>query len=342
MTIQHARPFSRREFVAGLGLAGTAGFLGVTAPPVTAEPPPETTTIRLIYDPDISAVCYAPQFVAEELLRAEGFTDVRYVRLVEGSEAKTLVTGQADLSAEFTGDLILASDAGRPIVILAGLHMGCLELVGSAPIRTLRDLRGKTVAVSALGGADQTFLAVMVAYVGLDPRKDVNWVAHAPADALRAFTEGQFDAFMTFPPFAQEFRTRTAGHVIVKTATDHPWSQYFCCMLAAHREFVRRHPIATKRALRAILKATDMCAAEPDRTARLLADKGYVSRYDLVLQFLQDVPYARWRDFSPEDTLRFYGLRLHEIGMIKSTPQKIIAQGTDWRFFNELKKELKG
>ena len=34
------------------------------------------------------------------------------------------------------------------------------------------------------------------------------------------------------------------------------------------------------------------------------------------------------------------GLRLHEAGMIKSSPQKIL-QGTDWRFFNELKKELK-
>jgi len=40
--------------------------------------------------------------------------------------------------------------------------------------------------------------------------------------------------------------------------------------------------------------------------------------------------------------VRFYALRLHEISLIKSTPQKIIAQGTDWRFFNELKKEMKG
>jgi NitT/TauT family transport system substrate-binding protein len=50
----------------------------------------------------------------------------------------------------------------------------------------------------------------------------------------------------------------------------------------------------------------------------------------------------RWRDYDPEDTVRFYALRLHEAGMLKSTPQKIIAQGTDWRFLNELKQELKG
>ena len=50
---------------------------------------------------------------------------------------------------------------------------------------------------------------------------------------------------------------------------------------------------------------------------------------------------GRWREADPEDTLRFHALRLHELGMIKNTPQKIIAQGTDWRFLKELKRELK-
>ena len=52
-------------------------------------------------------------------------------------------------------------------------------------------------------------------------------------------------------------------------------------------------------------------------------------------------PYGRWREYDPEDTLRFYALRLREIGMIKSTPQKIIENGTDWSFFSELRKTLK-
>jgi len=39
--------------------------------------------------------------------------------------------------------------------------------------------------------------------------------------------------------------------------------------------------------------------------------------------------------------VRFYALRLHEVGMVKLTPQKIIAQGTNWRFLNELRKEMK-
>jgi NitT/TauT family transport system substrate-binding protein len=64
-------------------------------------------------------------------------------------------------------------------------------------------------------------------------------------------------------------------------------------------------------------------------------------RYEIGLEVLKGLPFARWREAEPEDTLRFHALRLHEAGMIKATPQKIIAQGTDWRFLNALKQELK-
>lgn len=75
---------------------------------------------------------------------------------------------------------------------------------------------------------------------------------------------------------------------------------------------------------------------------RSLVDRGFTKLYDASLQTMMELPYGKWREYDPEDTIRFYALRLHEAGMLKSTPQKFIAQGTDWRFFNELKKELKG
>jgi NitT/TauT family transport system substrate-binding protein len=100
--------------------------------------------------------------------------------------------------------------------------------------------------------------------------------------------------------------------------------------------------VATKRALRAILMANSICAVEPERVARHLVDNGFVERYDYALQTLKEIPYSRWREYDPEDTFRFYGLRLHEAGLIKTNPNRLIAQGTDWRFLNELKKELKG
>ncbi len=332
--------WSRREFLGELTLAGVAGLLGLRPGPAAAEPPPETTKIRLV---KIPGICIAPQYVAEELLQGEGFTDVQYVKTMAGAEAsRAAASGEADLTMVFAGPLIIRVDAGDPIVLLAGVHVGCFELFGTDRIRAIRDLKGKSVAVQALGSSQHVFLASMAAYVGVDPRKDIHWVTYPSAEAMQLLAEGKIDAFLAFPPEPQELRARKIGHVVVNSAMDRPWSQYFCCMLAANRDFVRTHPVATKRAVRAILKAGDICALEPERAARAVVEKGYAKSYDYALQTMKDVPYGKWREYEPEDTIRFYALRLHEAGMIKASPQKIIAQGTDWRFLKELRKELKG
>jgi NitT/TauT family transport system substrate-binding protein len=340
MRAQRTQSRSRREFLGGLTVAGTAGLLGLKPGFSAAEPPPETTQIRLVQAPSI---CQTPHYVAEEFLRDEGFTNVHYIKK-EGTEGieKALASGEADLNGHFAAPLIIRLEAGDPILILAGLHVGCFELFGTERIRAIRDLKGKTVAMPALDSSRYVFLASMVAYVGLDLRKDINFVTHPGTESIRLLAEGKIDAYLGFPPEPQEFRAKKIGHVVVNSAVDRPWSQYFCCMLAGNRAFVRKHPVATKRALRAILKSADICALEPDRVARFIVEKGFAQDDDYALQTIKERPSGKWREYHPEDTLRFYALRLHEVGMIKRSPQKLLAQGTDWRFFNELKKELKG
>ena len=115
----------------------------------------------------------------------------------------------------------------------------------------------------------------------------------------------------------------------------------FCCIAFGNRGFVRAHPVATKRFLRAILKAADICATQPEFAAQQLVDRGFTEQYDYALQTLTEIPYGSWREFDAEDSLRFYALRLHEVGMVNSSPQQILSAGTDWRFLNELKRELK-
>ena len=111
-------------------------------------------------------------------------------------------------------------------------------------------------------------------------------------------------------------------------------------MLASNPEFVRTKPIATKRVVRSMVRAIDICAAKPDWVAQRLIDSGFAPSSDYVRQGLADLPYRSWRDYDSEDTVRFYALRLREVGMIKSSPDKIIAKGTDWRFIKEVRKEL--
>ncbi len=328
---------NRRAFLHGTTFAATAGILGLRPAPIGAEPAPETTRIRLA---QIPGICVAPQYVAEELLRAEGFTDVQYVKLGSGTMYTAFADGQIDLSMAFVAPFIMQVDAGAPIVLLAGIHVGCYELFGTESVRSIRDLKGKTVAIPELGSPHHVFIASMASYVGLDPARDITFVTEPAGESARLLSEKKVNALMGFPPVTQELRAKKIGHVVVNSGVDRPWSQYFCCIAAGNREFVRKHPAASKRALRAILKAANLCSTEPDRAARLVADKGY--RYEYALQSMKEIPYGRWRDFDPEDAVRFYALRLHEVGMIKASPKKIIADGTDWRFINELKKELKG
>jgi NitT/TauT family transport system substrate-binding protein len=283
--------------------------------------------------------------VAGELLRGEGFTDVQYVRTDNTQRAtESLASQTVDLGFQFSAPFIGEIDRGAEVVTLGGVHAGCFVLFGHRSVRGVRDLKGKTVSVPSVDAQNtaRVYIASMAAYVGLDPAKDITWVAHPVDEATRLFADGKVDAIMGFPPLAQELRARKIGHVVVDSTTDRPWSQYFCCMMVTGREFVRKHPVAAKRAVRAIVKATAICAQEPERVARLLVERGVVKQYDYALQVVKELPYARWRDYDSEDTLRFYALRLHEAGMIKSSPQKIIAQGSDLRFINELKKELKG
>jgi len=329
--------WDRRGFLRGAILGGAAGLLGLHSRPALAEPLPETTRIRLT---QFVSACQAPLYLSDALLRTEGFTDVQWVRSDLVALSKLLAAGNVDLGMNFVGPNIMGLDAGDPAIILAGGHVGCFELVGNDRVRSIRDLKGK--AVAAAGSAEHVFLSAMAAYVGLDPRRDISWVTDTSADLVALLTEGKIDAFMAFPPRTQELRAKRIGHVVVSSAVDRPWSQYFCCMIMGHPEFIHKHPVATKRAIRAILKTADLCALEPERAAHSLVDRGFAEQYEYTLQLMQDLPYGKWRDYNPEDTVRFYALRLHEAGMIKSSPQKILAQGTDWRFFNELKKELKG
>ncbi len=330
---------SRRQFLTTLSLA-TAARLALAPAARAAEGPLETTTVRFV---KIPGICNAPQYVAEELLQAEGFTDIRYVGPVAaGAPAIAAVArGDADFTVTYAAPLAIGIDGGAPITVVSGVHIGCFELFGNESIRSIADLRGRSVGVQALGSSQHVFTSTMAAYVGLDPAKDIHWVINPQVKPTELYEKGEIDAFLGFPPEPQDLRARHIGRVIVNSAADRPWSQYFCCMLAGSRDYVGRYPVATKRVLRAVLKADELCGSEPSRAAQHMVDNRLTPRYDYALQALSEIPYAKWREYDAEDTLRFYALRLHEAGMVKSTPQKIIADGTDWRFLDELKRELK-
>ena len=328
---------TRRDFLVSSSLATATSVMSSHAS-LAAEGPPEITTIRLR---KTTAICFAPLYVIDAFLAVEGFTDVEYVTGVAGTSGPLVENGGLDFDVNFAGSVVHLMDKGAQFSVLGGLHVGCYELFAHEPIRKISELKGRRVWISQPNSANHVLLSIMAANVGLDPNEDIDWLTRADGEAIDLFAAGDIDAFLGFPPEPQEFRDHGFDRVIVNTIIDLPWSQYFCCMIYGDRAKIRDHPIATKRFLRAIYKAADFCTAEPETAARKLVNGGFAKRYDYALETINEVRYREWRDYDPEDSLRFYALRLHEGGMLNSTPNKLIAEGTNWQFLDQLKEELR-
>ena len=333
------RVYNRRQFAISLAAAGAMGLLS-TGPAFSAEPPPETKTIRLKKS---FAICFAPYYVVEAFLRAEGFEDIQYVEAEHTAMSASMMdTGKLDFDLDFAGQLVHDLDNDRQIVALGGIHVGCYELFASEPIRTISDLKGKRVGINDFHWGEHLYISIMAAYVGLDPKSDIDWVTRKAGSPLELFVEGKTDAFLGFPPEPQMLRARGHSRVILNTVLDHPWSQYFCCVMFGNRIWVRDHPVTTKRFLRAMYKAAEFCTANPAQAAQRLVDGRYAERYDFALETIKAIPYDLWHEYDVEDTMRFFALRMYDAGMLKNNLNTLLAEGTDWRFVNALKRELKG
>jgi NitT/TauT family transport system substrate-binding protein len=170
--------FDRRRFLVAAPSCAITSLVGMPRL-ASAEPPPETTKIRL-FEADGFGTCVAPQYIAQELLKLEGFTEVRYVKYpseTQFEQHELLAAGQIDISLTFPPHDITSIDTGAPVVILAGSHSGCIEVVGNSRVNSTPDLKGKTVVTSALGSDEHIFISLFVKYVGVSPQ-DINWVVH--------------------------------------------------------------------------------------------------------------------------------------------------------------------
>jgi hypothetical protein len=131
-------------------------------------------------------ICFAPQYVCDKMLRAEGFTDIRYVETTPQAISEDLGHGRVDFAANLIPSHLTAFDAGAAITIIGAVHAGCYELFAREGIRGIADLKGKSVGL--YGGLD--LISAMVAYVGLDPKptkpEPNRDVERTPPSAVRA------------------------------------------------------------------------------------------------------------------------------------------------------------
>jgi len=231
---------TRRRFLTTMSLAGAAGLLHMPPAPA-AEEALETPTVRL----QKVGLCVAPVYIADDSLRAEGFTDVRYVDTSVLGATGPLASGQVDFATLYASQFVRAFDAGEPLTLLAGVMVGCFELFARESIGSVAQLRGKSIGVQGARSPAQELVTLMAAQVGLDPVKDIHWVGDSSGKAVELFVQGKIDAFLGFPPEPQDLRARAIGHVIVNTAwTDRGRNISAACLQATGNSFetIRSRP----------------------------------------------------------------------------------------------------
>jgi NitT/TauT family transport system substrate-binding protein len=332
---------------AGLGLGGVAGAAlfgcgedGASKVDLADDGrPPEVSRIRMAAF-DTSSLCLAPIVLAPDFFPEEGLI-AELLSFPETAElSKAVGDGKLDFAQDFASATIAGAASGHKVTFLAGLHSGCTEVFVREGINSAADLAGKKIGVpfgDTTASSSYAFLLTFMSFIGVPVDRSVK---SYDADKLPGLLlNGQLDAVVGVAPYSDNLRGVPGIRVILSTTDDRPWSDYYCCTLFANTEFVKKNPIATKRVLRTVLKATDLIAQQPEQAARRLVELGSFLDYDATLKFIKHLPYGLWRSVNPEDSLRFYALRLKEVGAIKKTPDQVIAR-TDWRFLNQLKREV--
>jgi len=301
----------------------------------TPLPPPETTTIRLGTLP-----CDHPIMASEAFLQQEGFTRTEILA------GRQLASGRVDIDVAFSVfDIAQLLESGLRIVLFAGLHPGCIEIWAQPGIRSLQDLRGRTLVVRSrtLGDFGYSYTAIALKHAGIDPAQ-VNWVVQPDANPVNLFLEGRNDAVLatTVGTAALHADPANRGHVIHNQLMDRPWSILPCCLLVAKQEWYRANPVAAKRVVRAILRAADAQTGSRFDAVKRVTDRGLFggpANFNNVLFAASMVP-ANWRDLDLERSIRFYGQLLADVGLLKVSVDDMVRT-IDLRILQELRTELR-
>jgi NitT/TauT family transport system substrate-binding protein len=333
--------------IAACSPAAAPAAPATSEPKATALPPPETTVLRLGGIP----TCDCALWIFDDMLRDEGFTELKTV-----TTGGALLRGEADFGSVYANSLVTGVDAGFPLVTVAGEHVGCIELWAAPGISSIRDLRGKkyevfdrtvTLGDRKAAGLFYGLLLSILAHIGMDPAEmnlvDVPEDRDVTTDYLDAKADVVFLPVHQGPLMRRNPKRR--GAVILDSTNDKPWSQNYCCMLTANRDWAKANPVATKRATRAFLRAADVVAKDKKAAVQVAIDKGIYKANkaltpEILFETIEMLSYD-WREVDPEETLRFFALRLRDVKLLKRSPQQILDEGADFAYFRQMRKELK-
>lgn len=266
---------SRRNLLKAAGAAGLAVAAGAAGgrvfSPAIAGPAPK---IRLGWG-DIAA-CHSPLgFGVAKGLYAKHNLDVELYPFTANGQTviQAIATGKADAAAGLVGDWLKPLEQGFDVKLFVGSHGGCGRLFASekSRVKSLADLKGKTIAVFAMGASPQTVLQVSILKAGVDPNADITWKT-VPFDLVgEVVARGEADAGMHIDPWAWSIEKKH-GLVHIADTQSGVYEGKVCCVLGANGPFLAANKDALRRLAVANIEVHEYTAAHPDEVAHWYAD----------------------------------------------------------------------
>jgi NitT/TauT family transport system substrate-binding protein len=228
-------------------------------------------------------LCSSPFVIAEALkyYEEEGLK-WESITMETGTSNLLLTNGTVDVTNNLLATLIQPIANGLEVKIPLGIHTGCQKVLvrADSSIRTPADLRGKKIGTSGMATSSTVITQRYLAELGIGvsaENLEVEWLIYQSADLPLALERGQVDAIALGDPTAYITEQETGARVIINQATDDYLKDEFCCVVVASTSFIKDHPLAAAKFVRAIQRAAAFVQENPDETARILAEGNYVA-----------------------------------------------------------------
>jgi NitT/TauT family transport system substrate-binding protein len=283
-----AQGLSRRSLLRGLGLGGgaiVAGGLGSawlagcgSSASTGASAAGGKAALKPVKLGWWGATCEAPLFVAyhEGFFAREGLK-VDLINLGQASAKDAIASGKVDGAPGITFEWLKPIEQGQDIRITGGLHGGCLRLVTDKKlgITDLSGLKGRTLATDQIGGSAHSFFSVVLAQAGIDPQKDVKFLAYPGAQLETALQRGEVAGVAAADPFPFLIVSDGIGTELASNLTG-AYKNHYCCAIGLNGALIDESPQTAAAVTRGWLSASKWIGSNPEKTAQIEVDNKYV------------------------------------------------------------------
>src|SRR6266480_2730708 len=267
----------------------------------------------------IGLTCEAPIFTAVE----KGFfkevgLDVTLVKCEWANYKDVLALGGFDVTHHLVMYFLKPVEQGLDVKFTGGIHRGCLRVqaVAKGNIRSIRDLRGKSIGVPEMGTPPFIFANRVLGAQGIDPGKEISWIVFPAGELGLALDKGEVDAVANSEPIGSLLLADGKVRNIADQAADVPYKDEYCCAVLVNGKYLAKNPKAAAAATRALLKAAKWVEANPAAAAKLSVEKKYlastVEQNTIAISHLRYIPSVS----GAEAAVRLAATEMQRAGML--------------------------